>query len=197
VKRIQVSVLALLFFALIPGSALALGHQSGAGGEFLSPEDNHSPFLINGAISDAWYDPETNGQGFFIIVWEGINFIFLSWFTFDTELPPPEIIAALGSAEQRWLTAQGPYEGDTATLDISISSGGSFNSDTPEVTTVTDGTITIKWTTCNSGVLSYNIPSLGLMGDIPIERIILDNVPDCQAAQDQQAQIMNRGEADD
>jgi PKD repeat protein len=141
------------------------------------------PFLINTAISDAWFFPATSGQGFFIIVWEDSQFIFLSWFTFDTERPPEDVMAMLGEPGQRWLTAQGPYEGDTATLSLIVSSGGTFDSAEPEVTNVEDGTITIKWTGCNSGILTYNITSLGLMGEIPIERIVLDNVPACEAAQ--------------
>lgn len=140
-------------------------------------------FLINGAISDAWFNPVTDGQGFFIIVWEGIDFVFLSWFTFDTERPPEDVTAILGEPGHRWLTAQGPFSGDTATLDVFVSSGGTFDSPTPEVENVQDGTITIKWTGCNSGILTYNIPSLGLMGDIPIQRIVLDSVPACEAAQ--------------
>ncbi len=140
-------------------------------------------FLVNSAISDAWFNPVTNGQGFFIIVWEGIDFVFLSWFTFDTERPPEDVTAILGEPGHRWLTAQGPFSGDTATLDVFVSSGGTFDSPTPEVVNVQDGTITIKWTGCNSGILTYNIPSLGLMGEIPIQRIVLDSVPACEAAQ--------------
>lgn len=140
-------------------------------------------FLINSAISDAWFNPLTNGQGFFIIVWEGIDFVFLSWFTFDTERPPEDVTAILGDPGQRWITAQGPFTGDTAILDVFVSSGGTFDSPTPPVTNVQDGTITITWTSCNSGILTYNIPSVGLTGEIPIERIVLDNVPACEAAQ--------------
>ena len=141
------------------------------------------PFLINAAISDAWFFPDTGGQGFFIIVWEDSKSIFLSWFTFDTERPPEDVMAMLGDPGHRWLTAQGPYEGDTANLTLIVSSGGTFDSAEPEVTNVEDGTITIKWTGCNSGIVTYNITSPGLMGEIPIERIVLDNVPACEAAQ--------------
>jgi plastocyanin len=35
-------------------------------------------FQINAGLSDAWYFPETGGQGFFIIVWEDIQQVFLS-----------------------------------------------------------------------------------------------------------------------
>jgi len=45
------------------------------------------------------------------------------------------------------------------------------------------GTMTIVWTGCNEGLLPCDLPALGLSGDIPIERIVLDNVPACEAAQ--------------
>lgn len=141
-------------------------------------------FLINAGLSDAWYFPPTGGQGFFIIVWEEIQTVFLSWFTYDTERPPEDVTAILGDPGHRWLTAQGPYDGDTATLTVSLSSGGEFDAAEPAVgDPEAVGTITIVWTGCNEGLLSYNLPSLGLMGDIPIERIVLDNVPTCEAGQ--------------
>jgi PKD repeat protein len=149
-------------------------------------DPQQSPFLINVGMTDAWFDPTTDGQGFFIIVWGGIKFMFLSWFTFDTELPPAEVIAQLGDPGQRWVTAQGPYDGDTATLDVFISSGGTFNAADPEVATVKDGTMTIKWSSCNSGLLTYDIPTLGLSGQIPVERIVLANVPICESGQSTQ-----------
>jgi PKD repeat protein len=141
--------------------------------------------LINAGMTDAWLDPATNGQGFFIIVWEGIQFIFLSWFTFDTERPPEDAMAVFGEAGHRWVTAQGPYDGDTATLDVFLSTGGVFDSEEPEVVTGPDpiGTITIQWTSCTEGILTYNIPSLGLSGEIPISRIVDNNVALCEAGQ--------------
>ena len=90
-------------------------------------------FTINAAISDAWYNPATNGQGFFIIVCEDSKLIFLSWFTYETERPPEDITANLGEPGHRWLTALGPYEGDTALLDVFLSSGMIFDSAVPPV----------------------------------------------------------------
>lgn len=150
-------------------------------------DNNAPPFLITSAVSDSWFNPLTDGQGFFIIVWEDIKLIFLSWFTFDTVRPPDDVTAILGDAGQRWVTALGPYEGDTATLDVFLSNGGVFDSvDPPVVTDQTPiGTITIKWTSCNSGTLTYDFPSLQLSGSIPIERIVLDNVAACEADQPQ------------
>jgi PKD repeat protein len=141
-------------------------------------------FLINAAIADAWYDPLTDGQGFFIIVWEDIQTVFLSWFTYDTERPPQDVTAHLGEPGHRWLTAQGAYNGDTATLNLYETAGGVFDASTPAPDPAElVGTITITWTGCNAGVLSYNLPSVSLSGGIPIERIVLDKVPACEAAQ--------------
>lgn len=143
-------------------------------------------FLINAGLSDAWYDPATGGQGFFIIVWEENQGLFLSWFTFDTERPPNDVTAILGEPGHRWLTAQGPYDGDTATLDVYLSSGGEFDAAEPAVAAPEKvGTITIVWTGCNEGLLSYDLNDPGLSGDVPIQRIVLDNVPACEAAQAQ------------
>jgi len=148
-------------------------------------EPSQTFVLINGGMTDAWLDPATAGQGFFIIVWEDIEFIFLSWFTFDTERPPGDVTAIFGEPGHRWVTAQGAYDGDTATLDVFLSTGGVFDSEEPVIETDPNpyGTITIQWTSCENGILTYNIPSLGLSGQIPIERIVASNVPQCEAGQ--------------
>ena len=78
-------------------------------------------------MSDAWFFPGTAGQGFFIIVWEDTGLIFLAWFTYDTERPPDDVIAFLGEAGHRWLTGLGPFDGDTALLDVFLSSGMIFD----------------------------------------------------------------------
>jgi hypothetical protein len=154
-------------------------------GRVVVVEAVEDPFLINAAISDAWFFPGTDGQGFFIIVWEDRKLIFLAWFTYDTERPPEDVVAFLGEPGHRWITGLGPYDGDTALLDVFLSSGMIFDSGEPPVeTTQYEGaTIEIVWSGCNEGILKYNIATLGLSGEIPIERIILDNVPACEAAQ--------------
>jgi len=137
--------------------------------------------MINSGLSDAWYDPQTTGQGFFIIVWDEIETIFLSWFTYDTERPPQNVTAHIGEPGHRWLTAQGPYAADTAILTVYETSGGVFDSAQPAPGQAEEiGTITVSWAGCNSGTLNYELPGLGLDGTIPIERIVLDNVALCE-----------------
>jgi plastocyanin len=156
-------------------------------GRVVVVEEAVDPFQINAAISDAWYFPATSGQGFFIIVWEKSKSIFLAWFTYDTERPPEDVSAILGEPGHRWLTAAGPYEGDTALLDIFLSSGMIFDSGEPPVDTakMEGATIEIVWIDCKLGILKYDIPALGLSGEMSIERIVEDNVPACEAAQPQ------------
>jgi hypothetical protein len=136
---------------------------------------------INPGLTDSWYDPQTAGQGFFIIVWPEIETIFLSWFTYDTERPPQDVTAHLGEPGHRWLTAQGPYAGDTATLTVYETAGGVFDSPQPAPGPAAEiGTIALQWSGCNAGELSYDLPGHGLAGAIPIERIVLDNVALCE-----------------
>jgi hypothetical protein len=66
-------------------------------------------------------------------------------------------------------------------LDVSVSSGGVFDSPEPVVPPpVAVGTITIKWNDCSSATLTYNIQSAG-QGEIPLQRIVPDNVPLCES----------------
>ena len=141
-----------------------------------------TPFPINAGLNDAWFNPLTNGQGFFVNVFPDIGQVFVGWFTYDTERPPEDVIAILGESGHRWLSAQGPFNGDTATMDVYLSSGGVFDSEEPAVGPPENiGTMTITWTDCNSAEVTYDLPGLGLSGTIPIQRIVLDNIALCQA----------------
>jgi hypothetical protein len=143
-------------------------------------DDGDCQFSINAGMNDAWFNPATNGQGFLITVFEDTGLVFLAWFTFDVERPPEDYVAILGEPGHRWVTAQGPFEGDTATLDVTVTSGGVFDSPEPPVENTPDGTITITWSSCTSATLTYDIPSAG-QGEIPLQRIVNDNVALCQA----------------
>ena len=139
---------------------------------------------INPGLTDAWYNPDTAGQGFFIVVLEQTGIVFMAWFTYDTELPPADAMAQLGAAGQRWLTAQGPYEGDTALLDVYNTAGGIFDSPEPAPQTGDSiGTIAIEWSDCENGVLTYDLDQPRVSGVVPIRRIVADNVPLCEALQ--------------
>jgi hypothetical protein len=141
-----------------------------------------APFIINAGLNDAWFNLDTSGQGILIAVFPALKQMFIAWFTYDTERPPQDVEAMLGEPGHRWLTAQGPFDGDTANLTIFLTQGGVFDSAEPVASTdpAGDGTMTVTFTDCTAGLVSYVITSLGISGEIPIERIAPDNVGLCQ-----------------
>ena len=140
-----------------------------------------STFEINAGLNDAWYYPETDGQGFFITVFPDLELISVAWFTYDTERPTEDTEAILGDAGHRWLTALGPYSGKQAQLEITITTGGVFDSTDPKPDHAPGGTILLEFDNCNSGVLTYDIPEINRVGLVPIERVAADNVALCEA----------------
>jgi hypothetical protein len=138
---------------------------------------------LNPGFNDAWNNPATDGQGFFITVFPDLGVVALAWFTYDTELPPEDREANLGDPGHRWLTAQGPFDGNTANLTIFLTKGGVFDAAEPAPSTDTegDGTMTLEFADCTQGLVSYEITSLGISGEIPIQRVATDNVELCEA----------------
>lgn len=144
-------------------------------------------FVINAGLNDAWFNPATNGQGFLITVFPDKKEMFLAWFTYDTKRPPEDVTAMLGEPGHRWLTAQGPYDGDTANLTVFVTEGGVFDAAVPvaETDQAGDGSMTIEFADCSEGLVNYQITSLDISGEIPIQRITPDNVPLCEALEEQ------------
>ena len=117
------------------------------------PDSIGEGFKINAGLNDAWYFPDTSGQGFFITVFPNLGFVSLAWFTYDTELPPEEATSNLGDPGYRWITAVGQIDGNQAIMNIEMTSGGIFDSavavdrtDPPG----SDGTIILTFDSCNS-----------------------------------------------
>jgi hypothetical protein len=144
-------------------------------------KSNPVQFEINAGLNDAWYYPATSGQGFFITVFPDLELVALAWFTYDTERPAGDVEAILGDAGHRWLTATGPYSGSEAQLEISITTGGIFDSSVPAPVSDPGGSVLLHFDGCNSGTVSYEIPSINRTGVVPIERVALDNVALCEA----------------
>jgi acyl-CoA thioesterase-1 len=146
------------------------------------PDFEPEPFQINPGLNDAWFNLATDGQGFLISVFPDRREMFVAWFTFDTERPPENVTAFLGEPGHRWLTAQGLYDGDTANLTILVTEGGVFDAAEPAASTdlAGDGTLTLEFADCTEGLVNYEITSLDISGEIPIERITPDNVALCE-----------------
>jgi hypothetical protein len=154
---------------------------------------------LNPGLNDAWFNPETDGQGFFITVFPDLGTVSLAWFTYDSELPAEDFSANLGDPGHRWLTALGPIDGNTATLTIFITRGGVFDATEPVPQTDLDGdgTILLEFSDCTAGVIKYDITSLGLSGEIPIQRVAADNIALCEMLLPEEPVACTRSEPDD
>jgi len=151
---------------------------------FENPTGTQPGMQINAGLNDAWYNPLTDGQGFFVTVFPDVKLVFLAWFTFDTELPLMNATANLGYAGHRWLTAIGSYVDNQVVMNISITTDGIFdngaavqNTDPPG----SDGTIILTFEDCKTGSVEYDITSIGRQGIVPIQRIANDNAALCEA----------------
>ena len=160
--------------------------------------DENTPFYINPGLNDAWYNPATNGQGFLVTVFPDAGLVFLAWFTFDAERPPEDVTAIMGDPGQRWLTAQGSFSGDTANLVLFETKGGVLDRAEPVATTGQSGigTLVLEFADCRNGMATYDIPSLGLAGTIPLQRIVEDNVALCEVLAAEAAPACVRSEPD-
>jgi len=141
-------------------------------------------FVMNAGLNDAWFNPITSGQGFFITVFPDLGFVTLAWFTYDTELPPMDATANLGDPGHRWMTAGGVIGDDRSTMNIEFASGGIFDTATEIQRTDppgSDGTLRLIFEDCNKGTIDYDITTIGAQGTIPIERVAVDNVALCNA----------------
>jgi hypothetical protein len=144
-------------------------------------------FAVNPGLNDAWYNPATDGQGFLVSVYPEVGQMFIAWFTFDTERPGEGVTASLGDPGHRWLTAQGPYDGDTANLTLYATGGGVFDAAEPPASTdpAGIGSLIVEFADCGQALVTYDITAPALTGVIPIERIVPDNMPLCESLADQ------------
>jgi len=177
--RLAGAVIDQTLFAIGGAESAAPPHPGVSTVEALELEN--TGFQINAGLNDAWFFPTTSGQGFFITVFPDIRKMFLAWFTYEVNRPPGNVAAMLGEPGHRWLTAFGDYSGDSALLDIEVTSGGVFDSAEPAPTQINGGSIAVSFADCNMGLIEYDIPSVGRTGAIPIQRIAPDNISGCEA----------------
>ena len=138
---------------------------------------------MNAGLNDAWFNPDTSGQGFFVTVFSDLGVVSLAWFTYDTELPLEDAPTNLGDPGHRWFTALGTIDGIQSTMSIDITSGGIFDNAALVQHTDpagSDGTINLSFETCAAGTVTYDIPAIAQQGTVPIQRVADDNVALCE-----------------
>ena len=139
-------------------------------------------FVINPGLNDAWVSEDAPMQGFFFTVFPNLELFFLSWFTFDSVIPDPQISSAFGAPDQRWVTGLGSYSGNSVTINVELTSGGIFNDSIPLADQEPGyGTITIVFNSCSEAILTFDFPSPGLSGQMTLTRALPDNIALCEA----------------
>jgi hypothetical protein len=138
-------------------------------------------FMINAGLNDAWVSDDAPFQGLFFTVFRELGVFFISWFTFDSEPVAEDATAVFGAADQRWVTGAGSIIGNTAFINVELTSGGIFNSSDPLADQeVGYGTITVIFISCSEARLIYEFPSIGLSGEMILTRVLPDNVEFCE-----------------
>lgn len=127
---------------------------------------------LNTGHAGAWANLATLGQGQLIDVDAEQQLIFLAWFTYTD-------VNAADANEQRWLTAQGSFEGSTAEIDVYETLGGAFDDPHPPETTPV-GTMTINFSDCSNAQLSYALAGGGVAGSIDITRLLAGGKALCE-----------------
>jgi len=125
-------------------------------------------FAISEGLNGAWVNPDTQGQGMFVDVIGESGKLFLGWFTYGANGPTER-----PGDEHAWMTAQTAegetFQGDTATLDISLTTGGRFDDPAP-ASTRKIGLMTVTFSDCDHGSVQYSFDD-GRGGTFPLARI--------------------------
>lgn len=145
----------------------------------LGPPDK---FFITEGVNGAWANLANLGQGHMVEVFPDIPFFFSAWFTWDTTQPGEGETADVGDPNHRWLTAEGGYENDTATLDIYLTSGGLFNDPNP-VNQVVVGSMTIQFQSCTEALVNFELDNGP--ESFTINKIANDNTATCEMLMNQ------------
>ena len=140
-----------------------------------------APFRISKALAGAWFNPGTDGQGFFIDVYDNVNQAFVGWYTYDLARPV-DGTATLGEPGHRWLTALGPIDGAEAALDVYLARGGVFDAPEPPIEPQTIvGSMTLEFADCINGSVNYNLTTPAVSGQMPIVPLAYDHVELCES----------------
>ncbi|GJM09342.1 MAG: hypothetical protein DHS20C11_16180 [Lysobacteraceae bacterium] len=141
---------------------------------------------IDATISDSWVDPRYPSQGLLILAYPDRDGLFAGWYTFNDEIlsglqsHSESDAKALGTSDQRWLTAGGTFAGANADLTVFSSQGGLFNAAAPVAQTAAIGTMQLFLESCNLLRLFFEFDDPAISGEMQLQRAVDDNVAACQ-----------------
>ncbi len=169
-------VLVGMSLAMLGAFALACSlPHSNLGGDLAHPKGTGN-YWIGPAISGSWYDPARDGEGFVVELLPHGR-VLATWFTYP----------ATGEAgEQAWLSAQdGIVSGDTVRFATVLRPRGtSFGADFDPAEIVLEnwGTLEMRFTDCNTAVLTYAGPASYGSGTRTLKRLTSIDELECSGA---------------
>jgi len=129
---------------------------------FLNLSEDNGEFQINPAMSASFFNPAEGGHGIMIHLLDA-NTAWMCWFAFDNAGNPA------------WICGIGTVAGDTITFEDAFTvEGGAFppNFDPAQIVEVPWGTITVVFTGCNEGSMSWTTSAPGFQsGSMPLVRL--------------------------
>lgn len=152
--------------ALVSSSRSQKNRDALKGGDFPTAyfTVTQSSTSVDGYMSGNWYDPVRSGQGIQLEITDQNNTALAVWFVFGPD------------GGQNWIYAQGTYDTTkaTVTLPATMKTGARFPPlfKPSDVQTTSWGTITLAFTDCNNGTLSWNstFPGYGI-GSMTLSRL--------------------------
>jgi len=156
-------------------------------------------FNFNPGLNGAWVATGIEHQGILMEVFPSSGILFFAQFTFkdqpavvsestsrlmsQTDKSGDAKVEALGADDQIWLTAYGniPSSGNVMNIKYENSTGGRFNSQTPDATIDSNyGTGYIEGLSCNHLVIDWNLPG-GIVDTRDYYKAAQDGVPYCES----------------
>lgn len=157
------------------------------------------PFNFNPGLNGAWVADGVEYQGILMEVLPSAGILFFAHFTFTDQVAVAtkntsrlttqtsdgggEVTNSLGADDQIWLTAFGtiPANGNDMTIKYENSTGGRFNSETPDATIDSNyGTGWIEGFTCDHLLINWNLPG-GIVDTRDYYKATQDAVPYCES----------------
>jgi hypothetical protein len=122
------------------------------------------PMLVNYGVNGGWFEPVTSGQGLVFELTPSRNQLAAYWFTYPVE----------GRARE-WYLAVGDISGDSAEFTIYQTANGFFDQLSVVETNVV-GSAQVTFSSCTQASWDYQIDTLGISGEIPLQRIAPDDL---------------------
>jgi hypothetical protein len=123
---------------------------------------NAEGIVVNPSMSASWFNPDESGHGIMIHLLDS-DTAWMCWFTFTL------------TGEPVWICAIGQIMGDTIVFEDAFTvEGGAFppNFDPEQIVEIPWGTITVVFTGCDSGVMTWTTSVPGFTsGSMPLVRL--------------------------